>query len=250
MIDLSQPWPLGLTKANWGVFAAAFLAAMSLLLGLDHWLSVEAHTQKADILDFFNQLTRWGESDWLLIPSATLLAICGLGARLLPRRRFKLAFVELTSLSALIFVGIGLPSLVANIAKSLIGRSRPPIFDTVGSLAFHPFAFDFFYQSFPSGHTTTAFSAAIVLGFLAPRWFRLGLLYAVAIGTSRLVLGVHYPTDVLCGAVLGTLGAYAVRNYFAGRRWGFRRTRDGRIVARRAAALQRLVRPLQRKAAR
>jgi undecaprenyl-diphosphatase len=64
--------------------------------------------------------------------------------------------------------------------------------------------------SFPSGHTMVAFSAVTVLvlqfPLLAPA---LGLL-AVAIGASRVVLGLHYVSDVVVGALLGTaLGAGA-----------------------------------------
>jgi undecaprenyl-diphosphatase len=59
--------------------------------------------------------------------------------------------------------------------------------------------------SFPSGHTMAACAAGSVLALffpaLAPAW---GLL-ALAIGISRVVLGLHYVSDVLAGAILGTL---------------------------------------------
>jgi membrane-associated phospholipid phosphatase len=65
---------------------------------------------------------------------------------------------------------------------------------------------------------------------------------AALIAISRVIIGAHYPSDVVGGAVLGTLGAYAVRNFFAERRWVFRVRPDGRIVRRRLAAVQRLLR--------
>ena len=241
MIDFSKAWPLGLGTRAWPISVAIAAAIFVKLLALDHWLSIVATADPQPVIDIFNWITRWGESDWILIPAALLLVISAIAARLVRRRLVKLALIETIEVYALVFVGVGLPSLISNILKRLVGRSRPPIFDHVGSLTFHPFANDFFYESFPSGHTTTAFSAALVLGFLVPRWYWLGLVYAVAVGASRLVLGVHYPTDVYGGLILGTLGAYAVRNYFAKRRWGFERLPDGRIERRRLVALPRLL---------
>ena len=59
--------------------------------------------------------------------------------------------------------------------------------------------------SFPSGHTTIAFAAATVLSYYRPRWAPAFFLLAVAIGFSRVYVGVHYPLDVLGGAILGLL---------------------------------------------
>ena len=59
--------------------------------------------------------------------------------------------------------------------------------------------------SFPSGHTMAASSTAAVLGLHFPPLAPLFALLALAIGTSRVVLGLHYVSDVLAGAVLGTL---------------------------------------------
>jgi undecaprenyl-diphosphatase len=57
--------------------------------------------------------------------------------------------------------------------------------------------------SFPSGHAATSFAAAVLLSFVAPRLAPAFLLLAVAIGFSRVYVGVHYPLDVLAGALLG-----------------------------------------------
>lgn len=62
--------------------------------------------------------------------------------------------------------------------------------------------------SFPSGHTSAAFAFAIVCMQFFPLLSLPLLLLAAAIGFSRIVLGVHYPTDILMGVLLGIVIAY------------------------------------------
>jgi undecaprenyl-diphosphatase len=57
--------------------------------------------------------------------------------------------------------------------------------------------------SFPSGHTSAAFLVAVLVGSLHPAAAPALLVWAAAVGASRVCLAVHYPSDVLAGALLG-----------------------------------------------
>ena len=64
--------------------------------------------------------------------------------------------------------------------------------------------------SFPSGHTSEAFATATSLSIAFPKWYVIApsLLWASAAGYSRMHLGVHYPSDVLVGALIGSGSAW------------------------------------------
>jgi len=66
-------------------------------------------------------------------------------------------------------------------------------------------------MSFPSGHTSAAFCIATSIALDNKQWYiRTGVFtYACLVGYSRIHLGVHYPSDVVAGAVVGMVSAYA-----------------------------------------
>ena len=91
---------------------------------------------------------------------------------------------------------VGGAYLTSSTIKAAIGRQRPAV-PTLPHLMGTPTGL-----SFPSSHATSSFAAARAYSRLLPA----GPLYlaAVAMALSRLVLGVHYPSDVAAGAALGT----------------------------------------------
>lgn len=76
--------------------------------------------------------------------------------------------------------------------------------------------------SFPSGHTSFTFAAATSLGLHYPKWYVIApaYLWAGAIGYSRLYMGLHYPGDVLAGALVGAGSAFIA---YKGQQWLLKR---------------------------
>jgi undecaprenyl-diphosphatase len=97
-------------------------------------------------------------------------------------------------------------NVVTSLLKYVVQRDRPP---TV-VLDPEPLVGVPSTSSFPSGHTSTSFACAYVISRLAPRLTVYVFVLAALIGFSRVYVGVHYPLDVLAGAVLGLVVAKAL----------------------------------------
>ena len=102
------------------------------------------------------------------------------------------------SLSALFVMLIGNEFVL----KHIVNRTRP--FDAIDGLVTlikHPTS-----SSFPSGHTSSAFAVVIVLLILIPMKYSIwSLVLALTIAFSRMYVGVHYPTDILGGIMVGLI---------------------------------------------
>lgn len=120
-------------------------------------------------------------------------------------------------------VAILIAESVSGALKFAVERDRPPVSRPVPEpLLEAPTTY-----SFPSGHATVAFACAAVLALAVPRlrWWFFGL--AALIAFSRVYVGVHYPGDVLAGAVLGIGLATALRMLAAALRRSERPPRAG-----------------------
>ena len=95
-----------------------------------------------------------------------------------------------------------LTSSVVNLIKEIVGRARPC--DALGWCSAIEIASPGGH-SFPSGHAAGSFAFAGFVAVRLPRWTLVAGLYAAIVAWSRCALGVHYPSDVLTGAVLGTM---------------------------------------------
>jgi undecaprenyl-diphosphatase len=106
------------------------------------------------------------------------------------------------SVLALVVAAVLTADLLADLGKLLVHRHRPYEHQLGPHQTSH---------SFPSGHSSTAFAGATMLAFFVPRWRVPLFALATLIALSRLYNGVHYPTDVLAGALLGTATALLLR---------------------------------------
>ncbi|MBE6053866.1 MAG: phosphatase PAP2 family protein [Clostridium sartagoforme] len=129
-------------------------------------------------------ITRLGDSGfiWILI-----------GFVLLAQKKYrKSGFVLLIALLITSIIGEG-------ILKNIIQRPRAFITYPDISIIIKPPA----SYSFPSGHTSSSFAAAVVLGYYFKSWKYIFYIFASLIAFSRLYLFVHYPSDIVAGIILG-----------------------------------------------
>lgn len=102
--------------------------------------------------------------------------------------------------------GTALALALGRLISELVQRPRPfvdhPALHVYGSRAA-----DF---SFPSDHATAAFAIATAIVLRSRGWGAVALLMAAVLSVGRVIIGVHYPTDVIAGAALGSAAALAL----------------------------------------
>ncbi len=158
------------------------------------WIQENLSCRALDV--FFSFITHFGDAGLFWI---------GVGLLMLCVKRFRKAGICL-----LIAISIGF--LISNlILKPWVARTRPyDIRTAIALLIGKPSDF-----SFPSGHTTASIAASLAILYHHKKLGSVALTLGILVSLSRLYLYVHFPTDVLVGAMVGALasiGAWALVN--------------------------------------
>lgn len=153
------------------------------------YLNQFSHTQ--NIALFFKMISRLGDGIFWYVMLFAMWVLQGL--------QYSVQVLYLV-------LGCSVGTLIYKVLKNKTVRPRPYQVHQVIRLGERPL--DHF--SFPSGHTLHAVMATTILGYIQPVLLVLMLPFTLLVALSRMILGLHYPTDVAVGALIGASVASAI----------------------------------------
>ncbi|MGK6315122.1 lipid A 1-phosphatase LpxE [Neorhizobium sp. DT-125] len=194
-------------------------------------------TRTPELLESVGEtITDLGKSGWIIFATLLIFFEAIAAYRLSGRIKARCQALLVAHLAAYVFFSVALSGLLANLLKRMIGRARPILYDDWTSFGFHSFAGSRF-ESFPSGHATTAGALMMAMALIAPPYRLLFLVMALWVGFSRVIVGAHYPSDVIAGLALGSGFSVATAIVFSRHGLLFRQRQDGWPVLRRPIPL-------------
>ncbi len=188
---------------NWP--ALALLVLLLLAVMQDERVLLWSQALDDATVGFFQAITQAGHSSWMLGVTILVTLVFISLARAHPSPEYRNRFRRLTQSSAFVLVSIAGAGVIATLLKYLIGRARPSQFLEHGAYYVSPAMIDSEFASFPSGHSTNLFALAFSLALLFPRARILLLLLASGTALSRVIIGEHFLSDFVGGALLAFL---------------------------------------------
>ena len=121
------------------------------------------------------------------------------------REKIEDLFIYISLVSKHFIFSLAVAGIICNILKYIFGVSRPKYFFLEGYERFNFFNFEHKISSFPSGHTQAAFSLALLFIIYLRGYFFIIILIATMMGLSRIFMSMHFPSDLVAGAYLGSI---------------------------------------------
>jgi membrane-associated phospholipid phosphatase len=182
---------------------------------IDRPVAIFFHDRFPTVHAVFGFISQFGLGKGYLIVSAAVFAALRLAGRLVrkPARARRLALDA--SRALYVFLAVALSGIAVDLIKVVFGRARPKLLFVDGFYGFAWGATRSDYWSFPSGHATTIAALATAFFLLWPRFWPAYLAAALLVSASRVIIDAHYLSDVIAGAALGTLTAWAIWHGFA-----------------------------------
>jgi membrane-associated phospholipid phosphatase len=192
------------------------IAIVVCALALDRPVAIWAHALPSGVQLVMSWITQLGVSTgWLIASGVPVILFWLLRARLPDGARQRWQSYVYVPLFA--FTAIAGAGLANSLIKAVAGRFRPKLFFLDQHYGFDLWHRASDYTSFPSGHTAVIFAVATVVSLVWRRLAWPAFAVAALVGLSRVLVGAHWPSDVLAGAWLGVAWTLWVRHLFVSR---------------------------------
>lgn len=195
-----------------GARRSAAIAILCLAVGAvsyffyDRPVAIYAHGFSRGVQRVFGFITRFGKSDGYLIVTAAIFFVGYVAGGRWRRWAWRAAFI---------FITVAVSGLAADLVKVILSRARPKLLFQRGEYGFEWFRWGSDHWSFPSGHVTTVAALALSLTTIWPRWWPVWWTAALSVIASRVIIGAHYPSDLLGGFYIAFLIWWGARAGFA-----------------------------------
>ncbi len=169
----------------------------------DFFLETNLNFKNDNLKNFFVNITELGNSLWyfVIIFFFIILFLFNKKINLFNiKKQESIIYSLCLAFSMLLISGI-----LTQILKHLFGRPRPNYTDFENGFSFNFFALDSNFHSFPSGHSSTIFMVCFILASFLPRLKYYFYFLASIIAFSRVVVGAHFFTDIIGGAILSLI---------------------------------------------
>ncbi len=179
------------------------------LLVYDNLLHIKSGVRNDYLKNFFIKITKFGDSLWYFL----LFVILFFVSYLFKVKNWSL-FSYFRNLSIFCFLHLLSTGLVTQIIKHIVGRPRPNHTNLEEDISFNYFSSESIFHSFPSGHSSTIICVCLIACSIIPSLKYFFYFFAAIISLSRVIVGAHFFTDIVAGALLALIIFRVLDHYF------------------------------------